>query len=303
VASPTHDALPDPDDGAGTMAAPGRVDAGDVELALLERGEGPLVVCLHGFPGSAWSMVGLLETLADAGFRAVAPATRGYAPSGRPPGRTTTLLDLARDAIAVADALGEEELMIVGHDWGAVTAYAAANLAPHRVHRIVAVAVPHPAAVLRSPSLGRLWRSRHMLQFQVPDLPERLIARTHLRWIDDLARRWSPTWDPTEDELATLRRGLEGPGRLAAALGYYRGLPRGVVDPEVRRVALGRVPVPALVINGEDDACVAPGLYAGMEDLFPGGLTRASIPGAGHFVHLEAPDAFAEHALAHLTAG
>jgi pimeloyl-ACP methyl ester carboxylesterase len=285
------------------MAAPGRVDAGEVELALLERGEGPLVLCLHGFPDSAWSMVGLLETLADAGFRAVAPASRGYAPSGRPPGRTTTLLDLARDAIAVADALGEEEVMIVGHDWGAATAYAAANLAPHRVHRIVAAAIPHLAAVLRSPSLGQLWRSRYMLQFQVPDLPERLIARTDLRWIDDLVRRWSPTWDPTEDELATLRRGLVGPGRLAAALGYYRGLPRSLSDPEVRRVALGRVPVPALVINGEDDACVAPGLYAGMDDLFPGGLTRASIPDAGHFVHLEAPDAFAEHVLAHLTAG
>jgi pimeloyl-ACP methyl ester carboxylesterase len=289
--------------GPGTLTAPGRVDAGDVELALFERGEGPLVVCLHGFPDSAWSMAGLLETLADAGFRAVAPAARGYAPSGLPPRRTTTVLDLARDAIAVADALGEEELMIVGHDWGAVTAYAAANLAPHRVHRIVAAAVPHAAALLRSPSPGQLWRSRYMLQFQVPDLPERLLARDGLRRIDDLARRWSPTWDPTPDELATLRRGLEGPGRLTAALGPYRGLRRSLRDPDVRRVALGPVPVPALVLHGEDDACVAPHLYAGMDDLFPGGLTRASIPGAGHFVHLEAPDAFAEHVLAHLTAG
>ncbi|MDO9409794.1 alpha/beta fold hydrolase [Patulibacter sp.] len=278
------------------------VDAGDVELALVERGEGPLVVVLHGFPDSVWSMVPLCETLAAAGFRAVAPAMRGYGPSSLPPGRSTTLLELAGDVLAIADALGEEELMVVGHDWGAGTAHTVATLAPHRVRRIVMAGLPHAHTVLTKPSAKQLWRSRYMLQFQVPGLPERIIRRDGLRWIDDLVRRWSPGWDPTPDQLATIRSGLEGQGRLSAALGYYRGIPRTIADAEARRIALGRVPVPTLVVRGLADACMGAEKFDDLEDRFPGGLRVASLPGVGHHMHVEAPGPFAELVLEHLTA-
>lgn len=277
------------------------VDAGDVELALFERGEGPLVVVLHGFPDSAWSMVPLLETLAAAGFRAVAPALRGYAPSSLPARRRTTPVDLARDVLAIGDALGEEELLVVGHDWGSVTAHTVATLAPHRIRRIAMAGTPHVHAVLTRPTLAQAWRSRYMLQFQVPGLPERVMGRDGLRWIDDLVRRWSPGWDPTPEQLATIRAGLEGPGRLSAALGFYRGLPVALADPEVRRVVLGHVPVPALVIRGEEDACMGADRFDDLGDRFTGGVRLASIPGTGHHMHVERPDVFADHVLAHLT--
>lgn len=276
------------------------VDAGDVELALLERGEGPLVVVLHGFPDSAWSMVPLLETLAANGFRAVAPALRGYAPSSLPPRRRTTPVDLARDVLAIGDALGEDELLLVGHDWGAVTAHTVATLAPHRIRRIVMAGVPHVHAILTRPSPLQAWRSRYMLQFQVPVLPELVVGRDGLRWIDDLVRRWSPGWDPTPEQLGTIRAGLEGPGRLSAALGYYRGLPVVLRDPELRRTVLGEVPVPALVIRGEEDHCMGADRFDDLGDRFTAGVRLASMPGAGHHMHVERPDVFEGHVLAHL---
>lgn len=278
------------------------VDAGDVELAVIERGEGPLVVVLHGFPDSVGSMVPLLETLADAGFHAVAPAMRGYAPSSLPPGRRTTPVDLARDVLAVADALNEEELFVVGHDWGAVTAQTVAALAPHRVRRIVMAAVPHTHAVFTQPSLKQLWRSRYMLQFQVPDVPERIIRRDGLRWIDELVRRWSPDWDVTPEQLATIRAGLEGQGRLSAALGYYRGIPLAATNGDDRRVVFGEVPVPTLLIRGEADNCVGAERFDDLGDRFTGEVRLASIPGAGHHMHIEAPEVFADHVLGHLLA-
>jgi pimeloyl-ACP methyl ester carboxylesterase len=276
------------------------VDAGDVELALIERGEGPLVVVLHGFPDSVWSMVPLCETLAAAGFRAVAPATRGYGPSSLPPGRSTTLLELAQDVLSIADALGEEELLVVGHDWGAGTAHTVATLAPHPVRRVVMAGLPHAHTVLTKPTPKQLWRSRYMLQFQVPELPERIIRRDGLRWIDDLVRRWSPGWDPTPEQLATIRAGLEGQGRLSAALGYYRGIPRTIADAEARRIALGRVPVPALVVRGEADACMGAEKFDDLGDRFPAGVRLASLRGVGPHMHVEAPEAFADHVLGHL---
>lgn len=286
-----------------TRPAPDRtVRSGDVDLALFERGEGPLVVVLHGFPDSVWSMLPLLDVLAAAGFRAVAPAMRGYAPSSLPAGRRTTPVDLARDVLAIGDALGEEELLVVGHDWGSVTAHVVATLAPHRVRRIVMAAVPHTHTVLMRPTLRQAWRSRYMLQFQVPDLPERLIRRGGLRWIDDLVRRWSPGWDPTPEHLATLRAGLEGPGHLSAALGYYRGIPLAVADGDARRIVFGAVPVPTLLIRGAADHCIGPDRFDDLGDRFVGGARLATLPGVGHHMHVEAPDAFADHVLPHLTA-
>ncbi len=278
-----------------------RTHAGEVELAHLERGSGPLVVCVHGFPDALWGWAPLLDDLAAAGFRGVAPALRGYAPSGLPPRARTTPLDLARDVLALADALGEERFDVVGHDWGAVVGYATANLAPRRVRRLVTAAVPHTAHFLK-PRAAQLWRSRYMAKFQLPGAAERWIPRNDWAWLDDLIRSWSPTWDPTPADLFELRRGLLGPGRLTAALGYYRGMPL-LARPDVRRVALGRVGVPTLQVHGADDGCVGPEVFQGQEAWFTAGLRVARLEGVGHFAHREDPAAFNGLVLGHLLAG
>jgi pimeloyl-ACP methyl ester carboxylesterase len=84
--------------------------------------------------------------LAAAGFHAVAPFMRGYAPSDVPLQGPYQSAALAEDAVALIEALGHDRAVVFGHDWGAVAAYGAAVLAPQRVIRLVTAAVPHGAA-------------------------------------------------------------------------------------------------------------------------------------------------------------
>src|SRR5580765_1168097 len=98
----------------------GRVRANGLTFATLEAGDGPLVLCLHGFPDHARSFRHQLPALAAAGFRAVAPFMRGYAPTEVPPDGPYQSAALAQDAVALIDALGYQRAAIFGHDWGAV---------------------------------------------------------------------------------------------------------------------------------------------------------------------------------------
>ena len=92
----------------------------------------PLVVCLHGFPDTAQTFRGQLPVLVDAGYRAIAPMLRGYEPSSQPEDNDYTLATMARDVIVWLDQLGEQQVHLVGHDWGAAITYAAGALAPER---------------------------------------------------------------------------------------------------------------------------------------------------------------------------
>src|SRR5947208_7079442 len=116
------------------------VTVNGVELAYLEDGpaDGPLALCLHGFPDSAHTFRFLLPTLAGAGFHTVAPFMRGYAPSAVPADGAYDPGALAADVNALHEALGgDERAVLIGHDWGAITTYAASALAPDRWRRLV----------------------------------------------------------------------------------------------------------------------------------------------------------------------
>ena len=106
----------------------GRITANGLQFSYLEAGpaNGPLALCLHGFPDSAHTWRYLLPELGNAGFHAVAPFLRGYAPTEIPTDGRYQVGALARDANALHEALGgKDDAVIIGHDWGALTAYAA----------------------------------------------------------------------------------------------------------------------------------------------------------------------------------
>ncbi|MBV8063368.1 MAG: alpha/beta fold hydrolase, partial [Nevskia sp.] len=147
---------------------PRYIRANGMEFAYLEQGEGPLVLCLHGFPDTAWSMAGLLRRLAAAGFRGVAPFMRGYAPGGIPDDRDYSVLALGRDVIALTEHFGAQQALVIGHDWGAAAAYAAAAQRPDRIRRIVTAGVPHLRRFLLRPSRAQLRASHYMFKFQLP---------------------------------------------------------------------------------------------------------------------------------------
>jgi pimeloyl-ACP methyl ester carboxylesterase len=256
-------------------------------------------LCLHGFPDEAGSLLGVAERLvADGGFRVFVPAMPGYAPSDALPQAGPHRV--AAHLLAFADALGLGPLHVLGHDWGAVAAYTLANLAPDRVVGVAALSVPPPSVfarnLLRHP--GQLLRSRYMGQFQLPGLSERFVRRDDHAFIETLWRRWSPGFTPPPERLDAVKAALGAPGALAAALDYYRALrdPRAWV--EGRDTVFRRICAPTLVMTGADDACIAPEMFEDLAPAFLGPFDFALIPGAGHFLPLEAPEVVAARSLA-----
>jgi len=259
------------------------VVANGIEFAYFTTGDGPLALCLHGFPDSPHTWRHLLPALADAGFRAVAPATRGYAPTAVPPDGDYTVAALAADANALHEALGgESDAVLIGHDWGAITAYGAAALAPERWRRVVTMAVPPPPVASSAFFHYRqLKRSFYIYLFQTP-LAEMVVGADDLVFIDNLWRDWSPSYDAGED-LPHVKDALRSPANLAAAIGYYRAMFSGGV--------LGGVPEqPTLYLHGADDGAFLADRVAESSQHLSVDSQVAVLPGVGHFLHLEQPD-------------
>jgi pimeloyl-ACP methyl ester carboxylesterase len=274
----------------------GRVRANGITFATLEAGDGPLVLCLHGFPDHARSFRHQLPALAAAGYRAVAPFMRGYAPTDVPPDGPYQSAVLAEDAAALIEALGHERAAVFGHDWGAVAAYGAAVLAPERVSHLVTAAVPHgvafPTALLTNYDQQR--RSWYMFFFQTP-FADMALPFDDYRFIARLWADWSPGWQAPDDEMAALKDTFRQAGVTAAALAYYRETlnptnQRPALAELQARVSTAPIPVRTLYFHGARDGCVGVELLAGMEQLFPQGLDTVIVPDAGHFVHQERPD-------------
>src|SRR5258708_34991711 len=119
------------------------VTTNGIRMHYVEAGRGPLVVLCHGFPETWYSWRHQIGALADAGFRAVAPDQRGYGGSDRPAAIDQyTIFHLVGDVVSLIRALGENEAVIVGHDWGSMVASNAALLRPDAVRGLVALSIP-----------------------------------------------------------------------------------------------------------------------------------------------------------------
>jgi pimeloyl-ACP methyl ester carboxylesterase len=272
----------------------GNTTANGIDFHYLTAGQGPLALCLHGFPDCAWGWRHLLPALADAGFRAVAPFMRGYAPTSTAPDGVYQTGALAADAVALHEALGgDESAVIIGHDWGAPATYGAASLAPERWRKVVGAAVP-PGGALATAFLDydQLRRSWYMFFFQHP-LSDMVVPLDDLAFIDRLWADWSPGYDASDD-LPRVKEALRDPANLAAAIGYYRAtLGDGPRSPDYDdgQAAAGQMPPqPLLYLHGRDDGCIAPSVAAGIESTLGEGSQMVVIDDAGHFMHLEQPE-------------
>lgn len=283
-----------------TGISEGTVEANGLRFGYLAAGEsGPLALCLHGFPDSAHTWRHLLPRLADAGYRAVAPWLRGYAPTEVPADGVYQVGMLARDAGVLHDALGGgEDAVLIGHDWGAMAAWAAVHDSADgtpRWKKLVALAVPPPGAVAGGFfTYEQLRKSWYMFFFQHP-LAEMAVTMNDLAFIDSLWADWSPGYDATED-LVTTKAALGASPNLAAALGYYRATLGGIGlsdDPTVAALegsAGGPVPLPALYLHGRTDGCMGADLAeAARPFLVEDGSALEIVDDAGHFLHLERP--------------
>lgn len=283
----------------------GTCQANGLTFHYLEAGEGPLALLLHGFPDAAPTWRHLLGPLAAAGYRAVAPWLRGYAPTEVPTDGLYQPGAIATDVAALHETLsGDAEAVLIGHDWGAIAAYTAAGSRPEQWRRLVTLAVP-PLGNLMEGFLtyDQLHRSWYMFFFQHP-LAEAAVALEDLAFIDRLWADWSPGYDASAD-LPGVKDALRDPANLAAALGYYRAmLGDGLKDPAlagVEAAGYSPMPVPTLYLHGADDGCMGADLVPDLAGAgHAPGSTSAVLDGCGHFLHLERPDEVNRRILAFL---
>jgi pimeloyl-ACP methyl ester carboxylesterase len=258
-----------------------------MRLERIEEGRGPLVVLLHGFPDTAGTWDHVRPRLAAAGFRAVSPYLRGYAPS--PLARDYKLTSVADDVVELLDEYGAKDALVVGHDWGAAVAFLLA--ARGRVSHLTTIAIPHARAMRFS--LGLAWKVRHFFTFQLPGAAT-LLRRNDFAGVEAIYRRWSPAWQLDRAELADVKRAFAEPGCLDAAIGYYRALPPP-------RELFARVKVPSLAFAGATDFAAPPAAYEGARRFYDSDYEVVTLPG-GHFLHREHPGPFADELVRRLAA-
>jgi pimeloyl-ACP methyl ester carboxylesterase len=304
------------------------IEAQGLRMHLREQGQGPAVLLCHGFPETSYAWRQQLPALAAAGFQAIAPDLRGYGGTDSPAGIDQyNLLQLVGDLVGLLDALGVEQAVVVGNDWGATVAWHAALLRPDRFRAVVALSVPMmgqppvaPTSIFPQTEQALLY----LLYFQQPGLAEAEFeaqVRQTLRKIlfaasgeagprqpgdgtpnpfgmvsrqqGLLAPLPDPTTLPgwlTEADLDTYTAAFTASG-FAGGLNYYRNLDR---NRELLAPFQGLpVQVPALFLIGQRDVGLSiPGMreiIAAMPGLVPQLRPVIEVPEAGHWLQQERP--------------
>ena len=267
-----------------------------LDFPALAAGDGPIVVCWHGFPDHPASFGPLAERLVGSGRRVIVPFLRGHHPSTFDQLPFSDGLTLAADAAAVNAALSDEPLDVIGHDIGAGVAGRLAAIRPELVRGVVTMSVPPPATLRRIfDDPAQQQRFFYLFMFQVHGVAEGLLNDT---LIDYLWRTWSPGLSGLPEYV---REMYADPKLRANALKLYRAnFDRSLHDPALADLAtLAEKPaqVPMLVLAGADDGCVTPDNYAdAATGLAPGSRVEV-VAGAGHFLQLDRPDEVAALAL------
>jgi pimeloyl-ACP methyl ester carboxylesterase len=270
------------------------VRANGTEIAVVELGSGPLALCLHGFPDSPYTWRYLLPELAAAGYHAVAPFSRGYAPSAVPRDGAYQLGAQIADVEALHDVLdADDRAVLIGHDWGAPVTYGALAHNPDRWARGVGMSVP-PGDTLPSGffEYDQLKQSFYLFLSQTP-IAELAFAAGDLAIIEGLWRDWAPCLDAADD-MAHAKACMRHPDHLAAVIGYQRAAfnPRhNLPSYASQEAAATRQPQrPVLYLHGELDSRLDSSLVRAAASRLRADAQVRIVPGLGHFLHLERPD-------------
>lgn len=260
-------------------------------------------VLLHGWPDSPHAWEDLAESLADAGYRVLAPALRGFAPTrfrDASTPRSGQLAALACDLLAFVDGLALQRPLLVGHDWGARAVASACGLregfASHLVMLSVGYASNDPQQVLSLPQARSFWYQ----WFMATPRGERALREEGEAFARQMWDTWAPAgwYDPADfDEAA---RAFQGEDWAEIVLHSYRhrwGFAEGdpaYAEDEARLNPAPVLSVPTLVLHGGADTCNHPDSSKGREAFFTGRYERQVLDGVGHFPQREAPQAVAE---------
>jgi pimeloyl-ACP methyl ester carboxylesterase len=280
-----------------------------IELHVEDEGEPgrPVLVLLHGFPELGYSWRHQVPALRDAGYRVVVPDLRGFGRSDAPEDVEAYATDvLAADVLALLDDAGAERGVVIGHDWGADVAWKTAWMHPERVAAVAGLSVPF-APRAPAPPLELIRRSLgedfYMVWFQEPGVAEEALSRDVRRTLSTMSV-WNATWaeradeDPprvpkfmSEEELDVYVEAFERTG-FRGGLSYYRNIDRNWE--RTAHLDARKIDQPALFLTGERDP-VRQFMPAEVMDGWVLDLReKIVVPGAGHWVNQETPDAVNE---------
>jgi len=269
-------------------------EVNDIRLHYVSAGVGKLIMFVHGFPEFwlEWE-----KQLAEFGkdYQAVAPDMRGYNLSSKPPEvQKYHVKDLIEDLRALAEHLGHEKLIMVGHDWGGAVAWSAALRHPQLLEKLIIINSPHPAVfareLLNNPDQQKA--SRYMLMLRSAEA-ERILSENNFARLNDVLVQFGSQWEMSEKHRLKYIEAWSQPGALTGSLNYYRASPlyppTSQNDQEQINSILNlpkemlTVKVPTLVIWGEQDRALLTGNLDGLEEYIED-LTVKRIPGGTHWV-------------------
>jgi pimeloyl-ACP methyl ester carboxylesterase len=300
------------------------VDANRIRIHMVEQGEGPMVLFVHGFPESWYSWRHQLPALAAAGFRAVAIDVRGYGRSSKPHAIDEyRMLKHVADNVGVVEALGEEQAVIVGHDWGSPIAANSALLRPDMFRAVALLSVPYSPRSEHRPTdaYGALGGDEefYISYFQEPGRAEAEIEADVRSWLlgfyfsasGDAGRRADGGTMATVKPGGRLRDSFTLPDKLPAWLSeadlafyvgeFERSGFRGPLNryrnvdqdwDDLAAFTHRPVGVPALFIGGERDGPTrwGAGAISRFDVNLPALADAPILPGCGHWVQQERAD-------------
>ena len=250
-----------------------------LRMHVMSAGEGPAVLLLHGFPDTHVVWRKQVGPLVRAGYRVIAPDLRGYGQTDAPEAVAAYRTEhLVADVLALLDVMGIQKARVVGHDWGALIGWVLCMEAPQRVEQYVALSVGHPAAFARAGIMQRL-RSSYMLWFMTPVLAEKSLMAADFYALQRFTSE--------RTQLAHWRRDLREPGRMTAALNYYRAnVPHGF--------SLGGktepVKVPVMGVWSDRDPALTEEQMRDSSQYVADTFRYERIDGADHWLQLTAAD-------------
>lgn len=287
----------------------GTVETEVLRIAYERRGpaEAPVVLLLHGFPDDVRTWDGVVEPLLAAGYQTLAPSMRGCGGSvfldARTP-RSGQAVAQAQDAIDLLDRLGIDQVVLVGHDWGAHAAYLVAALWPERVVRLVAASVGYGTGIKPGDQIPINQVHAYWYQwFFHTERGHEALKSNRQEFCRYIWHLWSPTMAFTEAEFARTAASWNNPDWVEVVLHAYC-VRWGAAPPDPRYDTLQKqltpqpkISVPTTVLHGELDGAGLVASSEGKESYFTGPYQRQVLPGVGHYLPREVPVAIVEAVL------
>ncbi|HEY2204714.1 MAG TPA: alpha/beta fold hydrolase [Pseudonocardia sp.] len=270
-----------------------RIQVGDIALNVIDEGEGPAVLLLHGFPDRATMWRHQIRALVAAGHRVIAPDLRGFGDSDKPARvENYALTVVVQDMLGLLDELGVDTVAVAAHDWGAMVGWVLTGAVPERVRRLAAISVGHPNAYFGA-GFAQKQLSWYMLWFQFPGVAEQQMPVDDWAWF----RRWIHAGaergqDPDLDQqLADLAR----PGALAAGLSWYRAnMPPEVFAQREVDFGMATITCPVLGIWSNGDPALTERQMTDSAEYLGGPWRCETLAGVDHWIPVHAAERTSE---------